>query len=149
MFQFENFFIDVSAEFSNTQTLSSPYTHLVRVLVPLRICDEAAKVLVQVLGGEDKAREIVGGVKWWQVRGIEGWACLGNSMFFVRLTSQTTVMMLSGSQQRKIGVKQRDVTKCVRPRLILCQKVQIRVRRLRAILRKAISMVHMKRTWMK
>ena len=89
MFQFENLFIDVSPGFSNTRTPSSPYTHLVRVLVPLSICNEAATILVQVLGGEDKAREIVGGVKWWQVRGIEGWACVGNLMFFVaRLTSQ-------------------------------------------------------------
>jgi len=73
MSQFKSLFIGASAEFSNTQTLSSPYIHLVRVLIPLCICDEAAKVLVQVLGGEDKAREIVGGIKWWQVRGIEGW----------------------------------------------------------------------------
>ncbi|KXN87458.1 AB hydrolase superfamily protein C4A8.06c [Leucoagaricus sp. SymC.cos] len=58
--------------FSNTQTPSSPYTHLVRVLIPLSCCDDAAKILVNVLGGEHKAREIVGGVKWWQVRGIEG-----------------------------------------------------------------------------
>ncbi|KAJ3572100.1 hypothetical protein NP233_g3309 [Leucocoprinus birnbaumii] len=58
--------------FSNTQTPSSPYTHLVRVLVPLSCCDEAARILIRVLGGEDKAREVVGGVKWWQVRGVEG-----------------------------------------------------------------------------
>ncbi|KAF9446511.1 alpha/beta-hydrolase [Macrolepiota fuliginosa MF-IS2] len=58
--------------FSNTQTPSSPWTHLVRVLVPLSSCAEAAMHLVKALGGEDKAREIVGGVKWWQVRGIEG-----------------------------------------------------------------------------
>ena len=87
MSQYKDDFINGSAEFSNTQTPSSPYIHLIRVLIPLCICDEAAKVLVQVLGGEGKAREIVGGVKWWQVRGIEGWACPGDSMFFVRLTS--------------------------------------------------------------
>lgn len=43
-----------------------------RVRVPLSSCDEAARYLVKCLGGEEKAREIVGGVKWWQVRGIEG-----------------------------------------------------------------------------
>ncbi|KAF5355029.1 hypothetical protein D9756_005501 [Leucocoprinus leucothites] len=58
--------------FSNTQTPSSPYTHLVRVLVPLSSCNEAAKLLIKVLGGEDNAREVVGGIKWWQVRGVEG-----------------------------------------------------------------------------
>jgi hypothetical protein len=62
----------VAIGFSNTQTPSSPYTHLVRVLVPLSCCDEAAKILVSVLGGESKAREVVGGIKWWQVRGLEG-----------------------------------------------------------------------------
>jgi hypothetical protein len=39
-------------------------------------CNDAANILVKVLGGEDKTREIVGGVKWWQVRGIEGWVHL-------------------------------------------------------------------------
>lgn len=58
--------------FSNTPTLSPPWTHVVRELIPLSSCDEAAKYLIKCLGGEDKAREVVGGVKWWQVRGIEG-----------------------------------------------------------------------------
>ncbi|XP_006461294.1 hypothetical protein AGABI2DRAFT_221981 [Agaricus bisporus var. bisporus H97] len=58
--------------FSNTQTPSSLSTYLVRVVVPLTSCEEAAKYLVDVFGGEDKAREVVGGFKWWQARTIEG-----------------------------------------------------------------------------
>lgn len=40
--------------------------------MPMSCCDEAATYLVQVLGGEETARRVVGGVKWWQVRGISG-----------------------------------------------------------------------------
>lgn len=35
-------------------------------------CDEAAIHLVKALGGEEEARRVVGGVKWWQVRGVSG-----------------------------------------------------------------------------
>lgn len=56
------------------------------MLVPLSSCDEAAIHLVKALGGESKAREVVGGVKWWQVRGIEGCAELFHFFLFV-LTS--------------------------------------------------------------
>ncbi|KAF8918226.1 hypothetical protein CPB85DRAFT_1283128 [Mucidula mucida] len=50
--------------FGNTQTPSPPWVHVVKVV--------AAKYLTQVLGGEETARRLVGGVKWWQVRGING-----------------------------------------------------------------------------
>lgn len=42
-------------------------------MVPLTSCEEAAKYLVDAFGGEDKAREVVGGFKWWQARTIEGY----------------------------------------------------------------------------
>ncbi len=58
--------------FGNTQTPSPPWVHVVKVVVPMSCCDEAAKYLTQVLGGEETARRLVGGVKWWQVRGING-----------------------------------------------------------------------------
>lgn len=35
-------------------------------------CDEAAELLIKVLGGEEHTRRVVGGVKWWTVRGVEG-----------------------------------------------------------------------------
>ncbi|KAK0241337.1 hypothetical protein EDD85DRAFT_818487 [Armillaria nabsnona] len=58
--------------FGNTRTPSPPWVRVVRVLVPMSCCDEAATYLVQALGGEETARRVVGGVKWWQVRGISG-----------------------------------------------------------------------------
>ncbi|KAK0212425.1 hypothetical protein DFS33DRAFT_1390424 [Desarmillaria ectypa] len=58
--------------FGNTRTPSPPWVRVVRVLVPMSCCDEAATYLVQALGGEEIARHVVGGVKWWQVRGISG-----------------------------------------------------------------------------
>lgn len=58
--------------FSNTRSLSPPSVHVVRVTVPMYCCDEAATLLIQVLGGEEHASLLVGGVKWWQVRGVTG-----------------------------------------------------------------------------
>lgn len=39
-------------------------------------CDEAATLLIQALGGEEHAFLLVGGTKWWQVRGITGYVRL-------------------------------------------------------------------------
>ncbi|KAG6920232.1 hypothetical protein DXG01_005001 [Tephrocybe rancida] len=58
--------------FANTRTPSPPWVHVVRLLIPMASCDEAAKILVTAFGGEEAAKSIVGGVKWWQVRGISG-----------------------------------------------------------------------------
>ncbi|KAF8161335.1 hypothetical protein B0H34DRAFT_796140 [Crassisporium funariophilum] len=58
--------------FSNTRTPSPPWTHVVRTLVPMSTCEEAASFLIKALGGEEIARRLVGGVKWWQVRGVNG-----------------------------------------------------------------------------
>lgn len=35
-------------------------------------CDEAARYLIKALGGEEVAKQVVGGTKWWQVRGVPG-----------------------------------------------------------------------------
>ncbi|KAF8119416.1 hypothetical protein EV363DRAFT_1441476 [Boletus edulis] len=58
--------------FSNTRTPSPPWVHVVRVTVPMSCCDEAATLLIQVLGGEEHVFLLVGGTKWWQVRGVTG-----------------------------------------------------------------------------
>ncbi|KAL0955799.1 hypothetical protein HGRIS_002008 [Hohenbuehelia grisea] len=58
--------------FSNTRIPSPPWVRVVRLLVPPLCCEEAAGYLVQAFGGEEMARRVVGGVKWWQVRGING-----------------------------------------------------------------------------
>ncbi|KAF9012561.1 hypothetical protein BDQ17DRAFT_1297729 [Cyathus striatus] len=64
--------VDELQGFSNTKTPSPPWTHVVRVIIPVSVCEKAAVHLVQVLGGEEVAKRVVGGVKWWQVRGING-----------------------------------------------------------------------------
>lgn len=58
--------------FSNNRTPSLPSSHVVHLLVPLSCCDEAASYVIQALGGEELAKRLVGGTKWWQVRGVKG-----------------------------------------------------------------------------
>jgi len=36
------------------------------------VYEKAAKYLITALGGQDVAQKLVGGVKWWQVRSIDG-----------------------------------------------------------------------------
>ncbi|KAI0827909.1 alpha/beta-hydrolase [Trametes gibbosa] len=59
-------------EFSNTRTPSPPWVHVVRLLVPMPCCDEAASYLIKAMGGEEVTKRVVGGTKWWQVRGLKG-----------------------------------------------------------------------------
>ncbi|KAK7036461.1 hypothetical protein VNI00_011658 [Paramarasmius palmivorus] len=64
--------VEEMQEFSNYRTISPPWVHVVRLVVPTSCCNDAAGYLITALGGEDVARRVVGGVKWWQVRGIDG-----------------------------------------------------------------------------
>lgn len=36
-------------------------------------CDEAAVYLIKAFRGEQVMKAVVGGTKWWQVRGIRGY----------------------------------------------------------------------------
>ncbi|KAJ7099552.1 hypothetical protein B0H15DRAFT_820712 [Mycena belliarum] len=58
--------------FANTRTPSPPWVHVVRLVVPVSCCDDAAQYLITALGGADATQKLVGGCKWWQVRGIPG-----------------------------------------------------------------------------
>ncbi|KAH0588833.1 hypothetical protein H2248_004632 [Termitomyces sp. 'cryptogamus'] len=58
--------------FANTRTPSPPSVHVVRLLIPMTSCDEAAQIIITAFGGKETAKRVVGGVKWWQVRGING-----------------------------------------------------------------------------
>ncbi|KAG0708609.1 hypothetical protein DFH29DRAFT_1041315 [Suillus ampliporus] len=58
--------------FSNNRTPSLPSDRVVRLLVPVSCCDEAAGYVIQALGGEEFCKRLVGGTKWWQVRGVKG-----------------------------------------------------------------------------
>ncbi|PIL33424.1 hypothetical protein GSI_04046 [Ganoderma sinense ZZ0214-1] len=35
-------------------------------------CDDAATYVIKALGGEEVTKRVVGGTKWWQVRGVKG-----------------------------------------------------------------------------
>ncbi|CAK5282353.1 unnamed protein product [Mycena citricolor] len=58
--------------FGNTRTPSPPWVHVVRLVIPMSCCDDAAQYVITALGGEEVARRVVGGCKWWQVRGVSG-----------------------------------------------------------------------------
>lgn len=60
--------------FANTRIPAPPSVRVVKLLVPRSCCDEAATLIIKALGGEENTKRIVGGVKWWQVRGINGYA---------------------------------------------------------------------------
>jgi hypothetical protein len=45
-----------------------PSARVVRVSVPLSSCADAARILIDVFGGEHAAKNVLGGVRWWQVR---------------------------------------------------------------------------------
>ena len=62
-----------------------------RLLVPMSCCDEAATYVIDVLGGEQKTRELVGGTKWWQVRGLKGYVA-GILKTFHKLTLFLTIV---------------------------------------------------------
>lgn len=59
-------------QFTEQHTPAGPSSHVVRLTIPQTCCEEAARVLVRALGGEDEARRVVGGVRWWQVRPGDG-----------------------------------------------------------------------------
>lgn len=57
--------------FTNTHVPAPPWTAVAPVRVPLQSCNQAADLLTQWFGPEDLKR-VVGGEKWWQVRGLDG-----------------------------------------------------------------------------
>lgn len=59
--------------FSNVRTPSPPGVHVVHLVIPMSSCDEAAVFLIQAFRGEQVMKAVVGGTKWWQVRGIRGY----------------------------------------------------------------------------
>ncbi|KAN0137886.1 Alpha/Beta hydrolase fold, partial [Lactarius tabidus] len=67
-----NHTVEELQQFANMHTPAGPSSHVVRLTVPQSCCAEAARVLVRAFGGEDEARRVVGGVRWWQVRPGDG-----------------------------------------------------------------------------
>ncbi|KAI0700770.1 alpha/beta-hydrolase [Cytidiella melzeri] len=57
--------------FTNTHVPAPYWAAVSPVLIPLSSCNKAADVLVEWFGPED-LKCVVGGEKWWQVRGLDG-----------------------------------------------------------------------------
>jgi hypothetical protein len=82
---------------------------VVKITVPLSCCDDAADYLIKALGGEEVAKRVAGGTKWWQVRGLKGYAF---SRFSSVLWSDMDEGFLrNGSPPRRTGAKQNSDTR--------------------------------------
>ncbi|UZJ52784.1 hypothetical protein CBS101457_002104 [Exobasidium rhododendri] len=57
--------------FTNTQVPAPVNTTCIRMLIPMRSCNQAAALLIEYFGEKD-LKELVGGKLWWQVRGLKG-----------------------------------------------------------------------------
>ncbi|KZT13024.1 alpha/beta-hydrolase [Laetiporus sulphureus 93-53] len=57
--------------FTNTHVPSPPWAAVSPVQVPLASCNKAADVLIEWFGPDD-LKHVVGGERWWQVRGSDG-----------------------------------------------------------------------------
>lgn len=57
--------------FTNTHVPAPPWTAVAPARIPLQSCNQAADLLMQWFGPEDLKR-VVGGERWWQVRGLDG-----------------------------------------------------------------------------
>ena len=95
-------------QFSNTRTPSPPWVRVLRVVVPMSCCDQAADYLIDALGGEAVTKRVVGGTKWWQVRGINGCG-ITSDCSREELIHWYPVSMGNGLWPRRIGKKPRSV----------------------------------------
>ena len=57
---------------TNTHILSPPWAAVSPVLIPFEPCNGAADLLVDWFSDPNELHGIVGGERWWQVRGLDG-----------------------------------------------------------------------------
>ncbi|KAG6915654.1 hypothetical protein DXG01_010524 [Tephrocybe rancida] len=57
--------------FTNTHVPAPPWAAVSPVLIPLSSCNRAADTLIDWFGPEE-LKHVVGGERWWQVRGLDG-----------------------------------------------------------------------------
>ncbi|KAJ7490392.1 alpha/beta-hydrolase [Mycena galericulata] len=57
--------------FTNTHVVAPYWAAVAPVCIPLKSCNDAADVLVEWFG-PDELKAVVGGERWWQVRGLDG-----------------------------------------------------------------------------
>ncbi|KAJ6515694.1 Alpha/Beta hydrolase protein [Mycena sanguinolenta] len=58
-------------KFCNTHVVSPYWAAVASVCIPLHSCNEAADILIDWFG-PDELKAVVGGERWWQVRGLDG-----------------------------------------------------------------------------
>ncbi|KAG8980616.1 hypothetical protein FRB90_007591, partial [Tulasnella sp. 427] len=63
--------LDELQAFTNTYVPPPYWAECVPVTIPLPCCNKAADILIDWFGPE-QIKQVVGGSKWWQVRGLEG-----------------------------------------------------------------------------
>ncbi len=56
---------------TNTHIISPPWASVSPVIIPLSSCNDAADLLINWFS-PDELKKIVGGERWWQVRGLDG-----------------------------------------------------------------------------
>ena len=56
---------------TNTHVPAPPWAAVAPITIPISTCNAAADILIDWLGPED-LKYVVGGHKWWQVRGLDG-----------------------------------------------------------------------------
>jgi len=56
---------------TNTHVPALPWAAVAPVTIPISTCNAAADVLIDWFGPDD-LKHVVGGHKWWQVRGLDG-----------------------------------------------------------------------------
>lgn len=56
---------------TNTHVPAPPWAAVVPVKIPFSSCNKAADLLIDWFGPDD-LKHVVGGERWWQVRGLDG-----------------------------------------------------------------------------
>jgi len=63
--------VDDNTNSTNTHLPASPWSTVAPVTIPLSSCNDAADLLIEWFGKEE-LKHVVGGERWWQVRGLDG-----------------------------------------------------------------------------
>ncbi|GJJ08602.1 hypothetical protein Clacol_002821 [Clathrus columnatus] len=109
-------------EFSNARIPAPPWIFVQRILIPRTVCDNAAIHLIKSFGGEEITSSVVGGTKWWQVRGLDGvdcqWICQKSHIqsrrrHLKQRTSRLGMNNESGTSVEPESIAYMDNTRCI------------------------------------
>jgi hypothetical protein len=57
---------------TNTHIPSPPWAAVSPVLIPFKTCNKAADTLISWFSSPEEVKAILGGERWWQIRGLDG-----------------------------------------------------------------------------